>query len=312
VTHLPGFERLAIHAMGTRFEAALSGASPADLRSAGEVAFQEILELHARWSAFDPGSLLTRVNRLAAGRAVPIDGETFEVLALARSLWEATDGTFDPTTGAAMRTHGFRPSRPDPDPGVSARASADAPLPGMGAVELDPGAGTVRFLDPRVELDLGALAKGVALDRAGESLRESGVPCALIHGGTSGVLAIGTPPDSDGWPIALDREGRIPSVRLRDAALGVSAGHGRGAAIGGGGHVLDPRTGRPGSVDRFAAVVGDSAAVADAWATAWVVRALPSRTPESLSVLAGLTDGETPTEVTHRSDPRGAFSPPPR
>ena len=272
MTHLPGFERLAIHAMGTRFEAALSGASPADLRSAGEVAFQEILELHARWSAFDPGSLLTRVNRLAAGRAVPIDGETFEVLALARSLWEATDGTFDPTTGAAMRTHGFRPSRPDTDPGASARASADAPLPGMGAVELDPGAGTVRFLDPRVELDLGALAKGVA----------------------------------------LDREGRIPSVRLRDAALGVSAGHGRGAAIGGGGHVLDPRTGRPGSVDRFAAVVGDSAAVADAWATAWVVRALPSRTPESLSVLAGLTDGETPTEVTHRSDPRGAFSPPPR
>ena len=313
----PGFERLAVHAMGTRFEMALAGASPVDLRSAGEAAFEEVLDLHARWSAFDPGSLLTRVNRLAAGRAVPVDGETFAVLELARTLWRATDGAFDPTVGAVMRAHGFRGTRPFLDAEISIEnrgreesPESATPFPGMAAVELDRSAGTVRFLDRRVELDLGALAKGFALDRVGESLRENGVPCALVHGGTSAVIAIGSPPDSDGWPIALDRDGRVPSVRLCDAALAVSAGHGRVVEDGAArkGHVLDPATLDPAPIDRFAAVVTDSAAEADAWATAWLVTDLSSRTPAELSVLAGRAEDGAPVEVAYRIDPRGCFS----
>ena len=212
-------ERLALYAMGTRFEMALSGASSTALRAAGEAALDTVRELHQLWSAFDPGSLLTRVNRLAAGRPVSVDGETFAILLLARELWEATDGRFDPTIGEKMRVGGFRGDRH--------RSAEVVGTPGMEAVELQEESSTVWFRDPQIELDLGAIAKGVALDRAAVSLRESEVPCALLHGGTSSVIAIGAPPDSEGWPIALDDEGDLPRVHLRDAALAVSAGWGR-------------------------------------------------------------------------------------
>ncbi len=297
----PASERLALAAMGTRFELILSGgASSAALRAAGEAAFDEIEELHRRWSAFDPGSLLTRVNRLAAGRPVAIDGDTFAVLRLARSLWEATGGAFDPTVGAKMRGWGFRGEPPSENCG--------RPSPGMGAVELDARAGTVRFLEPEIELDLGAVAKGVAIDRAGESLRESGVTCAFLHGGTSSVLAIGAPPDAEGWPIALDRGGKLPRVRLCDAALAVSAGRGRLVKGPEGGdelsHVIDPADGAPVSTGSWAAVVADSAAVADAWATALVVRADGGlEPPAGMSFLVGAEDGV----VRRRRDAAGVF-----
>ena len=294
--------------MGTRFEMALSGGSSAarssaELRAAGEAAWTEVTELHAMWSAFDPGSLLTRVNRLAAGRAVPVDGETFSILVLAKDLWEATEGAFDPTLGAQMRARGFRPDS------LTDSGGGDDPSPGMAAVELDRDAGTVRFLDRRVELDLGALAKGYALDRVEKSLRESEVPCALIHGGNSGVVAIGTPPDSPGWPIALDRDGILPRAFLRDCSFSVSAGSGRvvDGEDGPQGHVLDPAGGDVG-IDRFSAVVTDSAAVADAWATALLVLDRVPEAARDFSIICGRTEGAVPAEVTLRQDPRGVFS----
>lgn len=297
-------ERLALAAMGTRFEIALSGASPAALRAAGEAALDEVSELHARWSTFDPGSLVARVNRLAAGRAVPLDGDTLAILRIARDLWRETGGRFDPTVGARMRALGFR---------GSTTVGADGPVgPGMTALELDESAGTVRFHDDRLELDLGAIAKGYALDRAAESLRESGVPCALLHGGTSSVVAVGAPPDAGGWPIALDAAGHLPQVVLRDAALAVSTCAGRvatddDAEDGDGaprGHVIDPSTGHPAPLEGWAAVVADDATRADAWATALAV-SVPDDVPADISCATG----SSPDRIDHRRDPRGAFHP---
>ncbi len=291
-------ERLALYAMGTRFEMALAGASSTALRAAGEAALDTVRELHQLWSAFDPGSLLTRVNRLAAGRPVPVDGETFSILLLARELWEATDGRFDPTIGEKMRMGGFRGDRP--------RRSGVEGAPGMDAVELDEEASTVWFRDPQIELDLGAIAKGVALDRAALSLREAEVPCALLHGGTSSVIAIGAPPDSEGWPIALDDEGELPRVHLRDAALAVSAGWGRVVEEESRvhGHLLDPRSGDSVSVEQWAAVVDRSAAQTDAWATALVAGPPGELAPPAT---ASILEGSKRGEITRRLDPRGVF-----
>jgi thiamine biosynthesis lipoprotein len=198
-----------------------------------------------------------------------------------------------------MRAWGFRgPSEGD----------RGGPSRGMAAVELDRTAGTVRFLDRTVELDLGAIAKGVALDRAGETLRESGVTCALLHGGTSSVIGIGTPPDTGGWPIALDREGQLPRVSLRDAALAVSAGRGRLVAEESSApwaHILDPGEGEPASPGAWSAVVTDSAAVADAWATALVAAGERElEPPRGLSFVVG----KSALSVTGSSDPSGIFS----
>ena len=74
----------------------------------------------------------------------------------------------------------------------------------MHLVELDEADLTVRFARPGVQLDLGSVGKGYAIGRAGELLRQAGLTRALLHGGTSTVLAMGTPPNAEAWRVALE------------------------------------------------------------------------------------------------------------
>jgi len=137
-----------------------------------------------------------------------------------------------------------------------------------------------------VLLDLGSIGKGYALDRAAEVLREAGVESALIHGGTSTVVAIGAPPDMGAWKIALEVPRPDPHtgpdplsseplavVELVDAALSVSAVTGKGFTADGRfhGHVMDPRRGEPVSRAWMAGVVLSSATESDALSTALLV-----------------------------------------
>jgi thiamine biosynthesis lipoprotein len=143
----------------------------------------------------------------------------------------------------------------------------------------------VRFRRPGMRLDFGAIGKGFALDRAAALLREAGVESALLHGGTSSVLAIGRPPGESGWKVAVSLlEPRPPGVmkpggeefcitRLADSTLSVSAVSGKGFKVDDCfyGHVLDPRSGRPSKCWDLAAVVSCSATASDALSTALLI-----------------------------------------
>ena len=261
--------RLAVEAMGTRFELVLDGEDEFFLRAAGESAIEEILEQHHRLNAFDPASLIGRINARAEHEPVGIDRDLFELLTLCRQVWLESDGGFDPSLGMLMRQWGFR-NAPPLDKSLESVA-------GFGSVELDERAGSVRFHGPGVALDLGGVAKGWALDRAGLVLREAGVTCGLIHGGTSTAVALDAPPGRSVWGVEIPshREDIEPmDCRLENAALAVSSPLGRTVVADGQtfGHVLDPRAGRPATGTLVAAVVCESAAVADAWSTAIVAR----------------------------------------
>ncbi len=228
--------RLALDAMRTRFECVLHGADAARLRAAGEEALREIRAAEAELSFFRNDSALTRMNREAAAGWTRVPERMFRMLQSCRAVYAASDGSFDP---------GFRA----------------APAVGFAAVELDAARRAVRYADPRLALDFGAIGKGEALDRAAAVLRENGVESALLHGGTSSVLAIGAPPDTLGWQVGI---GDLACVLLRDAALGVS-GNARS-------HIFDPRSGAAAAgATRLAAVVARSAAAADAASTALLV-----------------------------------------
>lgn len=305
--------------MGTRFECVLFGADQTRLRAAAEAAFAEIESLSARWSYFASGSMVFRINREAAERPVALDAETRDILRLALDVWRDSRSCFDITIAPLMRHWGFRVA-PLPERGEKSLLQAQEPLSERGATPaiwgsqhllLEETACTLAFAHPGIEIDLGAIAKGWAIDRAAEVLREAGVAAALLHGGTSSVVAIGSPPHSPrGWPVRLGPFDGSPVVHLRDSALGISAPHGRTANIAGSsvGHVIDPRTGAPtgwagGSTlpsparedsrdSTFAACVHTSAAIADAWSTALLVRgsARGAALPHGLATAVRLSD----------------------
>jgi FAD:protein FMN transferase len=281
---------LAVAAMGTRFELVLAGfgarigGDPFDLRrwrAAGELALAEIEECDRLLSRFRRDSLLSRVNRRAAVEPVLLDQDTFELLEVCARVHRESAGAFDVTVGPRMSSLGFHP--PPAELGAADLADfADfaefdgAPV-GFQHVELDPEARSIRFRRPGLSLDLGAIGKGHALELAAQRLIECGVASALLHGGASSVIAIGTRPDGKPWRVALGSSSAVgtgggapPSVDLADRALSVSAQQGRRLADGRG-HVLDPRTGESVADEAFVAVVHPSARIAEAWSTAILV-----------------------------------------
>lgn len=267
--------RVARHAMATRFEVALHGGRPEALRAAAEEALDEVERIENLISLYRPRTDIGRINAQAGGSPVRVSPETFSLLERARTLSDSTDGAFDITAGPLVRAWGFHGGTGRlPEPGAVVNAMERI---GWARVVLDAASYSVLLKVPGAMLDLGALGKGYALDRAAERLREAGVESAMLHGGTSTIVAIGAPPDRAEWPVALaggpnGEQGM--TVGLRDDSLSVSAGWGRSFMDADGrllGHVLDPRTGCPVSGTRMAAVALSSAADSDALSTALLV-----------------------------------------
>jgi thiamine biosynthesis lipoprotein len=224
---------------------------------------------------------------------------------LSREVHEKSDGAFDVTVGPLMKEWGFHGGSTPGPPGEAVQRELGERV-GFQHVALDERQRTIRFLRPGMRLDFGAVAKGFALDRAAAVLEEAGVRAALLHGGTSTVLALGAPPGEDAWNVAIKAPGAgaaiLRVVALERCALSVSAPHGRafekdGAAFG---HVMDPRIGAPAASAALCAVVCASAARADAWSTA-LLAAGPDRFEARVEAepdLTALLCRETKTGMT--------------
>jgi len=274
---------LARQAMATRFEIVLHGSGPAALRAAGEEALDEIDRLEARLSLYRPASEISHLNARAAREPVRVSPELFALLQHAQRLHAETGGAFDITIAPLVRCWGFMAGE-GKVPNASELDEARARI-GLQHVHLNPADLSVSFDREGVMLDLGAIGKGYAVEKAAEILLEAGMTSALVHGGTSTVHAIGRPPDAEFWKVAVagpkgSQEPGDPiapempgAISLRDEALSVSAVWGKFFEADNKkyGHVLDPRTGQPASDAVLAAVVQPSATETDALSTALLV-----------------------------------------
>ena len=156
---------------------------------------------------------------------------------------------------------------------------------GADKLDLDPQRRTVGFRVPGMEINLGSIGKGYALDRAGEVMQAHGVQHFCIHGGQSSVLARGSrgifssaeAAEREGWWIGLRHplrpNQRMGEVRVLNRALATSGSAvqffiDRGRRYG---HILDPRSGRPAEGSLSTTVLAPLAAEADALSTACYV-----------------------------------------
>jgi thiamine biosynthesis lipoprotein len=299
--------RLSLNAMATRFEIALWEADPGRLRAAGEEALREIERLDAELSFYRPDSELSRLNASAGRGAVRAAPEMFRLLSLARELHHKTDGAFDVTIGPLMRAWGLTGGAGKvPGPGKLEQARA---VVGMQHIVLDDASSTVSFDRQGVRIDLGAIGKGYAIERAAEMLVDSGVTSGIIHGGTSAAYGIGTPPGQPAWRVGIrnpdNADDEMECVDLVDNCLCVSAVHGKSFSDGGKtyGHVIDPRSGMPVDHTPLAAVTGPSSTVCDALSTALLVlgkeglRILKERFPGYGGLTAGAPKGRITPNV---------------
>lgn len=229
---------LAAEAMATRFELVLCGEDARGMRAAGEAALEAIAESEALLSRFERASAVARLTRAAGGAPLRVLPELVELLLQCAEAKAATGGAFDPL----WRTGG--------------------------ELWLDRERCLARLDPAGSELDLGAVGKGYALDRAGEVLRAGGVERGLLHGGTSTLLALGPPPGQRAWRFALDLEGgERREFELVGGAFSASSQR-RQLGREAGPHVQDPRGGPPPAAQAVAAVRAPDATRADLWSTA--------------------------------------------
>jgi thiamine biosynthesis lipoprotein len=261
-------------AMACRFEITLDSRDAAAVPAARE-ALNEIDRLEDELTVFRQTSTISRINREAAEGPVAVDATIFGLLQHCAAIHRSTGGAFDITSTPLSRCWGFL-QREGRLPSVDAIEAARATV-GCELVSLDPAGRTISFARRGIELNLGAIGKGFALDCVGHLLRARRVRHALLSSGRSSLLSIGG--RDGGWHVEVissrrESGGRpLARVRLRDAAIGTSGAGEQFVIVNGTryGHVIDPRTGWPAAGVASASVIVSSAAAADALSTAFLV-----------------------------------------
>jgi FAD:protein FMN transferase len=235
--------------MGTVFSLYLYARDEEHAEASCEMAFEEIERLDETLSNYRPSSELSRINRLAAHQAVTTDPEVFALLEAAFDYSRRSNGAFDVTVGPLMRAWGFFRGEgryPNNEELQLARENV-----GFEKVQLDRATRTVRFAAPGVELDLGAIGKGYAVDRAVVTLHEAEIDAALVDAGSSTLYAMNAPPGMEGWTVRVpaphDRRQTASTVTLKNESLSSSGNYEKFFQLSGQKycHVMDPRNGTP-------------------------------------------------------------------
>jgi FAD:protein FMN transferase len=261
--------------MGCAYAIVAYGRDAAALPGIVEAAFDEVDRIDRLMSHYKPESGLSRLNREAAAGPVAVDPELFGLIAESLRYSRESDGAFDITVGPLMKAWGFFRGGgrvPTGDELAELRGRI-----GYEHVVLDAARKTIRFDRPGVELDLGGIAKGYAVDKAVELLRSRQVASALVSAGGSTVFGLGAPPGKPAWEVGIqdpvDPDATALTVRLKDRALSVSGSYEKSFEKDGVrySHIMDPRAGRPVQGVLSVAVLTDDGTAGDALDDAFFV-----------------------------------------
>ena len=197
----PGLVRRTLPVMGTIAEVAVAHRDAQMAQDAIDAAMRELRFVERLMTRFNDASDIGRANLLAARAPVPIDPATALVVTEALRWADASNGAYDPAVGGVVRLWDVL-NRHEPPPAAPLARLAARQLHHKVEVGRHRMAPVLLFHDPDVSMDLGAIAKGYAVDRATRVLRERGIEKALVEAGGD-LYAIGTAPDGEPWQIGV-------------------------------------------------------------------------------------------------------------
>lgn len=276
--------------MGTVFEIAAYDESSEHASVAIDKALLEIVRIDDLMSNYKPESALSQLNRSAHFHTEKAPADLYRVIEQAVQFSRISEGEFDITVAPLVNLWKAALSG-DTTPSAEQQQRARDCV-GYEKIELTP-PDEVTFHSSCTQLDLGAIGKGYAVDRAADMLRSLRIQDAFINAGGSTILAMGSPPGQQGWQVHLrDPSHKIdPYVTLRDQSVSTSEQTapsllGRRLA----GHIIDPKSGEP-IESRFAiSVIAQTATMSDGFSTTLLLlgpqqgKSLVGRTPDISAV----------------------------
>jgi len=286
------------YVMGTVYEIAAYDESPARASAAIDKAFAKIAYLDGVLSNYKPESDLSRLNRDGHFRAVKVPADLYRVIEESLRYSRISGGEFDISVGrlvdlwkAALRGE----HAPTAEEQAKARACV-----GYEKIKLIP-PDEVEFESPCLQIDVGSIGKGYAVDRAVEILRANGIQNALVDAGQSSIYAMGAPPGQKAWEVHL----RDPSNHVDPVVMlsgnSVSTSEQTPASLLGNqaaGHIIDPENGKPLETKYALSVVVKTGTASDALSTTLLLvgpekgKAIVRQLPEAAAIWVS-ADGAT-------------------
>ncbi|HUL71753.1 MAG TPA: FAD:protein FMN transferase [Vicinamibacterales bacterium] len=242
-----------------------SGGDALDPRAGVERAVAWFQRVEASCNRFDEAS---EVRQLSARIGVPVEASPmlFEAVRFAIAVAEDTGGAFDPTVGLDLEARGFNREYRSGRAVCTDMERADDVS--FRDVHVDPNARTITLRRPLV-LDLGAVAKGLAIDMAARELQPF-VDFAVDAGGD--LYLGGCGPSGEPWAVGIrdprDESRLIDTLRVSDLAVCTSGDYARRVAGTSDHHILDPRSRTTASEAASVTVIAPTALAADALGTA--------------------------------------------
>jgi len=263
--------------MGTRVTMNLWIDPKHDAKQAGaaiRAAFSEFARVEQIASEWRADSEISRFCAVPAGTWQEVSPELYELLSRSVAVSERTDGHFDATFHAVGELWSFKEGASPPS---KASIAERLPLVNYRHIELDPEGSRARLVESGVKVGFGAIAKGYAVDRAADVLREHGFAHFIVEGG--GDTYVSGKKDGRPWQVGIqdpDRRGALGSLAAMNEAVVTSGNYERyfeheGTRYA---HIIDPRTGWPIPLDQSpssVSLVTDNATDADALCTAVMV-----------------------------------------
>jgi thiamine biosynthesis lipoprotein len=250
--------------MGTAITVELWSTDPALAERAIAAVMAEMHRIDAAMSPHKPTSELSRINRDAADRPVPLSDEMYALVERALAFSALSGGAFDITYAAAGRLYDYRAGVAPAEGELEAART----LVGWRNLHLHPDTRSMCFARRGVRIDLGGFAKGHAVDNSIAILKRLGIAHAMVAaGGDSHVIG-----DRGGrpWTVAIRdprREGEVVAVLpLEDVAISTSGDYERYFERDGvrHHHLLDPRTGKSPDAIRSVTIIADDGLTTEA------------------------------------------------
>ncbi len=236
--------------------------------------YHKLFDIYHEYSGINN---LCTVNRLAGGDPVPVDPALIDFLLYAKELYRKTDGKMNVMMGAVLSLwHSCRteaangPGRlPEADALADANRHTDISL-----LEIDEVHHTVRIADPAASIDVGAIGKGYAAERAAEYLAAENANGYVLNIGGN-IRTVGTKPDGSEWLTGIrdpnNADGDFAAtIRIADTACVTSGVYERYYTVDGVRyhHIIDPNTLYPAAYFASITVICPDSGLADALSTA--------------------------------------------
>jgi thiamine biosynthesis lipoprotein len=246
-----------------------------------DTAFAEIENIDELMSRYKSGSEISKLNRDGFARAVKVSRPTYEVLEKSIEFSRLSGGAFDVTVGPLVDLwHSAEEANALP---TDAELQETRVKVGYDKLILDANEKSIRFAADGMEIDLGGIAKGYAIDKAVEAMKKSGAAGGMVVVGGE-LQSFGLPPaGQNNWRIGVQDPSKAKDgfdtgtpllvLNLTDAAVATSGHYRRFVTIGGKrySHIVDPESGQSSETLASVTIICSNSICADALATAVTV-----------------------------------------